>query len=141
MHSYFLHPRFFLTIDQTCSNPSCRLVFSNQSICYIFVLLNVRFESATSKKLMTRQCSCIKIGAKTRRTVQLIYFLRHSASMVFRIIMPCRRSCHMPFLKLMPPFTLTEVKDIQHDSILIIDNTSINQVASRPSTGVYVDEN
>ena len=42
--------------------PSCRLVFSNQPICCIF------------RNIEKAKCSYIKIGAKKRRTLQLIYF-------------------------------------------------------------------
>ena len=59
--------------------------------------------SASHKKRLLLQIGGKKKGA----LFSLIYFLRRSTYITFCIIMPFRNSCHMPFRKLMPPFTLT----------------------------------
>ena len=46
-------------------------------------------------------CSC-KLAGKKGDRVRLIYYLES----FLRVIMPFRNSCHMPFRKLMPTFTL-----------------------------------
>ena len=63
-----------------------------------------------AKKLLTQ------IGAKKRRGkdgsmfFSLIYFFAPFPYFTFRIIMSFRKPCHMPFRKLIPPFTLTVSK-------------------------------
>ena len=53
-------------------------------------------------------CVCKLIGAKKGRSFQFNLFLwKRSAYIKFRIIMPFRKPCHMPFRKLIPPITLT----------------------------------
>ena len=53
-----------------------------------------------------KAAACELVGAKTGCNFQFI-FLSHSAYITFRVIMSLRKPCHMPFRKLIPPFTLT----------------------------------
>ena len=53
-----------------------------------------------------KAAGCELVGAKIGCNFQFIS-LSHSAYITFRIIMSLRKPCHMPFPKLIPPFTLT----------------------------------
>ena len=55
---------------------------------------------------------CELIGAKKGAIFSLVISLSHSAYITFRIIISFRKPCHMPFRKLIPPFTLTVSEQI-----------------------------
>ena len=54
----------------------------------------------------------LQIDWRQKRTLFSVEFisLGHSAYITFHIIIPFRKPCHMPFRKLIPPFTLTVYK-------------------------------
>ena len=59
------------------------------------------------KQLLT-QIGAKKGAAMTRACLSVLFIsLRQFPYFTFRIIMSFRKPCHMPFRKLIPPFTLT----------------------------------
>ena len=59
---------------------------------------------------ITTTATCELIGAKKGRNFQFNFLsLSHSVYITFHTIMSFRKPCHMPFRKLIPPFTLTAV--------------------------------
>ena len=52
-------------------------------------------------------------AAETRTYFPVEFFsLRHFPQIKFHIIMSFRKPCHMPFHKIIPPFTLTVIKPL-----------------------------
>ena len=71
-----------------------------------FFLLSSKVKPATLKQRLRLQ-----IDWRQKRVLFLVLFISfdHSAGYIkFRIIMSFRKPCHMPFCKLIPPFTLTD---------------------------------
>ena len=67
-------------------------------------LIVIVVEPATLKESLLLQTD----GCQKRCTLQFdLFLLSHSAYITFRIIMSFRKPCHMPFSKLILPFTLT----------------------------------
>ena len=93
-YSSILSPSLHPNYRSDMFYPSCRLVSSNQPICCIF--RNIEKANALILKL-----------APKKKTHSSVYFFKSFRKYRISHNYPCHKSCHMPFLKFMPPFTLT----------------------------------
>ena len=64
-----------------------------------------------AERLLLQICAKIRRGRDARMLFCLIYSCVPFPYIAFRIIISFRKPCHMPFRKLIPPFTLTVMRE------------------------------